>query len=232
MIARSEKMPWYNGPCLIQAIDLLESPKRPTEKPLRIPINDVYKIEGFGTVAVGRVETGVLKKKANIVFAPGNMKSEVKSIEMHHEQVEVANPGDNVGFNVKIKANDIKRGCVAGDAMIDPPKEVQEFVAQIVVVNHPGTIKKGYSPIVDCHTSHIACKFQEIKAKIDRRTGAIKEQNPNSIANGDSALVLMKPLKPLCCETFNEYPPLGRFAVRDMKCTVAVGVIKEIKRKE
>lgn len=232
MIAKSEKMPWYNGPCLIEAIDLLEAPKRPTEKPLRIPINDVYKIEGFGTVAVGRVETGVLKKKANIVFAPGNLRSEVKSIEAHHEQIEFANPGENVGFNVKLKANDIKRGFVAGDAVVDPPKEVEEFLSQIVVLNHPGTIKKGYSPIVDCHTSHIACKFEELRAKIDRRNGAIKEENPNSIANGDSALVLMKPLKPLCCETFSEYPPLGRFAVRDMKCTVAVGVIKEIKRKK
>lgn len=153
-------MPWYNGPYLTQAIDLLETPRRPIEKPLRIPINDVYKIDGYGTVAVGRVETGVLRKKANLVFAPGNLKSQVKSIEMHHEQVEVANPGDNVGFNIKLKANEIKRGFVAGDALVDPPKEVQSFVAQIIVVNHPGTIKKGYTPIVDCHTSHIACKFE------------------------------------------------------------------------
>ncbi len=124
MIQKSEKMPWYDGPCLIKAIDTLQAPRRPVEKPLRIPINDVYKIEGFGTVAVGRVETGVLKKKANIVFAPGNLKSDVKSIEMHHEQVEQAQPGDNVGFNIKLKVNEIKRGFVAGDAVNDPPKEV------------------------------------------------------------------------------------------------------------
>lgn len=123
MVQRSEKIPWYNGPCLIEAVDLLEVPRRPVEKPLRVPINDVYKIEGYGTVAVGRVETGVLRKKANIVFAPGDLKSEVKSIEMHHEQVEVANPGDNVGFNVKLKVNEIKRGYVAGDVNADPPKE-------------------------------------------------------------------------------------------------------------
>lgn len=124
MIAKSEKMPWYNGPCLVEAIDLLEAPRRPVEKPLRIPINDVYKIPGIGTIAVGRVETGVLKKNANIVFAPGNLKSEVKSIETHHEQVLIANPGDNIGFNIKLKANEIKRGFVAGDALVDPPKEV------------------------------------------------------------------------------------------------------------
>ena len=232
LTVKSEKMGWYTGPTLIQAIDLLEAPKRPTEKPLRIPINDVYKIDGYGTVAVGRVETGVLKKKANIVFAPGNLRSEVKSIEMHHEQVEIANPGDNVGFNIKLKPNQIKRGFVAGDALNDPPKEVEEFVAQVVIVNHPNSIKSGYTPVVDCHTCHIACKFQKLIAKIDRRTGAVKEENPKQLKNGDSALVLMKPTKPFCCQTFAEYPPLGRFAVRDMKCTVAVGVIKEIKRKQ
>lgn len=173
----------------------------------------------------------MLKKKANIVFAPGDLRSEVKSIEMHHEQADLANPGDNVGFNVKLKANEIKRGMVAGDSLIDPPKEVEEFVAQIVIVNHPNSIKAGYTPIVDCHTSHIACKFEKLIAKIDRRTGAVKEESPKEIKNGDSALVLMKPTKPFCCEVFADYPPLGRFAVRDMKCTVAVGIIKEIKRK-
>lgn len=232
LITKSANMPWYDGPHLVQAIDNLQTPKRPIEKPLRIPINDVYKIEGHGTVAVGRVETGVLRKKANVVFAPGNLKTDVKSIEMHHEQVEFANPGDNVGFNIKLKVNEVKRGYVAGDAMIDPPKEVEEFVAQIIVINHPGTIKKGYTPIVDCHTSHIACKIVEIKAKVDRKTGAITQQTPNSIANGDSALVVMKPLKPFVCEVFSEYPPLGRFAVRDMKNTVAVGIVKEVRRKE
>lgn len=231
MIERSANMKWYDGPCLTEAIDLLEAPKRPVDKPLRIPINDVYKIEGFGTVAVGRVETGILKKKVNVTFAPGKAQSEVKSIEMHHEQIESAEPGENVGFNIKLKTNEVKRGYVAGETNRDPPKETEDFVAQIIVLNHPGSIKKGYTPVIDCHTSHIACKFDELRATIDRRTGVVKQENPDAIKNGDSALVLMKPQKPFCCETFAEYPPLGRFAVRDMKKTVAVGVIKTVNKK-
>ena len=151
---------------------------------------------------------------------------------MHHEQVEKAEPGDNVGFNVKIKANEIKRGYVAGNSQQDPPKVAENFVAQIIVINHPSTIKKGYTPVVDCHTSHIACKFEEITAKVDRRTGVPTENNPEGLRNGDSGLVVLRPQKEMCCEVFSEYPPLGRFAVRDLRQTVAVGIIKEVKKKD
>jgi elongation factor 1-alpha len=152
---------------------------------------------------------------------------------MHHESIPEAIPGDNVGFNVKnLSIKDIKRGNVCGDSKNDPPKEVDTFLAQIIIMNHPGQIENGYTPVLDCHTAHIACKFQEIKCKIDRRTGKATEEEPKFIKNGDSALVTMKPTKPLSCETFAEYPPLGRFAVRDMKQTVAVGVIKGTVRKE
>lgn len=227
MLERSPNTPWYKGPILIEALDLIEPPKRPTEKPLRIPLQDVYKIGGIGTVPVGRVETGILKPGMSVTFAPTGVKSEVKSVEMHHEALAEAIPGDNVGFNVKgLSVTDIKRGNVAGDSKNDPPQETESFLAQVIIMNHPGQIENGYCPVLDCHTAHIACKFSEIKSKIDRRTGKATEEEPKFIKNGDSALVIMKPTKPMCCETFAEYPPLGRFAVRDMKQTVAVGVIK------
>jgi elongation factor 1-alpha len=152
---------------------------------------------------------------------------------MHHESIPEAIPGDNVGFNVKgLSIKDIKRGYVCGDAKSDPPKEVESFLAQVIIMNHPGQIENGYTPVLDCHTAHIACKFHEIQAKIDRRTGKATEEEPKCVKNGDSALIILKPTKPMCCETFTEYPPLGRFAVRDMKQTVAVGVIKQTTRKE
>nr|CAX72181.1 eukaryotic translation elongation factor 1 alpha 2 [Schistosoma japonicum] len=210
----------------------MEPPSRPTDKPLRIPLQDVYKIGGIGTVPVGRVETGIIRPGMVVTFAPHGLTTEVKSVEMHHEALTEAFPGDNVGFNVKnVSVKDIRRGNVAGDSKNDPPKETESFTAQVIVMNHPGEIKNGYSPVLDCHTAHIACKFNEITEKLDRRSGKKIEDNPKSIKSGDAAIVELVPSKPLCVETFQQYPPLGRFAVRDMKQTVAVGVIKSVNKK-
>jgi len=218
---------------LIEAIDAMEPPKRPTDLPLRLPLQDVYKIGGIGTVPVGRVETGIIKPGMNVVFAPPMVSTEVKSVEMHHTQMPEAVPGDNVGFNIKnVSVKDIRRGNVCGDSKKEPPRGAKNFTAQVIVMNHPGEIKAGYSPVLDCHTAHIACKFAEIKVKMDRRSGKVKEENPKSIKKGDAAMVVMEPSKPMCVETFKEFPPLGRFAVRDMKQTVAVGVIKGVEKVE
>merc|ERR1712216_774876 len=227
MIDKSSNMPWYKGPCLLEALDQIKPPKRPVDKPLRLSLQDVYKIGGIGTVPVGRVETGCLKPGMVVTFAPSQLSTEVKSVEMHHESLPEAVPGDNVGFNVKnVSVKDIRRGNVCGDSKKDPPKGASTFFAQVIVMNHPGQVSNGYSPVLDCHTAHIACKFAEIKEKVDRRTGKSTENNPKFIKSGDAAIVLLTPSKPMCVEAFTDYPPLGRFAVRDMRQTVAVGVIK------
>merc|ERR1711972_348906 len=228
-----DNMGWYNGPTLVGALDGMTAPERPIDKPLRLPINDVFKIGGIGTVPVGRVETGVLKPGMIVKFTPSNLSSECKSVEMHHEQLPQAIPGDNVGFSVRnISVKDIKRGFVCSNDKEDPARECTDFLAQVIVLNHPNQINAGYSPVLDCHTTHTACKFDTITAKIDRRTGKTLEENPQFIKSGDAALVKLLPSKPMCVETFKDYPPLGRFAVRDMKQTVAVGVIKELQKKE
>ena len=233
MLELSDNMPWYKGQFLIQALDALEVPKRPHAKPLRVPLQDVYKISGIGTVPVGRVETGILRPGMVLTFAPMNVTTECKSVEMHHESLTEATPGDNVGFNVKnLSVKDLRRGFVASDSKNDPAKDTENFLAQVIVLNHPGQIQNGYAPVLDCHTSHIACKFATIECKIDRRTGKSIEEEPKFIKSGDAAMVRMIPQKPMCVEVFSQYPPLGRFAVRDMKQTVAVGVIKEVLRKE
>jgi elongation factor 1-alpha len=221
----------FTGKTLLEALDSSLPPKRPDDKPLRVPLQDVYKIGGIGTVPVGRVETGILKPNMVVTFAPVGLTTEVKSVEMHHEALEQAVPGDNVGFNVKnVAVKDLRRGYVAGDSKNDPPKGAADFDAQVIVLNHPGEIHAGYSPVFDCHTAHIACKFSELKEKIDRRTNKKMEDNPKCIKMGDSAIVKMIPSKPMCVESYMEYPPLGRFAVRDMRQTVAVGVIKAVNK--
>jgi elongation factor 1-alpha len=232
MLEKSDNMPWYKGPTLLEALDGISEPKRPSDKPLRLPLQDVYKIGGIGTVPVGRVETGILKPGQVVTFAPSAITTEVKSIEMHHESLPQATPGDNVGFNVKnVAVKDLRRGFVAGDSKQDPPIETESFNAQVIVLNHPGEIHNGYAPVLDCHTAHIACKFSELLTKVDRRSGKELEKEPKNIKSGDAAIVKLIPSKPMCVETFMEYPPLGRFAVRDMRQTVAVGVIKEVTKK-
>jgi len=233
MIEASTRMPWYKGPTLLAALDNLEAPIRPLDKALRLPLQDVYKIGGIGTVPVGRVETGIMKPNDVVTFAPSGVTTEVKSIEMHHESLAEAVPGDNVGFNVKnISVKDIRRGFVCSNAKNDPARECENFTAQVIVLNHPGSITAGYAPVLDCHTCHIACKFAVLEKKLDRRSGATVEENPKSLKAGEAAMVQMLPSKPMCVETFTDYAPLGRFAVRDMRQTVAVGIIKGVAKKD
>jgi len=245
MIEQSTNMSWFkgwkverkegnsSGTTLLEALDSIIPPARPTDKPLRLPLQDVYKIGGIGTVPVGRVETGIIKPGMLVTFAPVALTTEVKSVEMHHESLPEALPGDNVGFNVKnVSVKDIKRGYVASDSKRTPASGCANFTAQVIVLNHPGQICNGYSPVLDCHTAHIACKFNEIKEKVDRRTGKSTESNPKFIKSGDAAIVELVPSKPMCVEAFSDFAPLGRFAVRDMRQTVAVGVIKSVIAKD
>lgn len=243
MLEASPNMAWYkgwtierksgnvSGKTLLEALDGIEPPSRPTDKALRLPLQDVYKIGGIGTVPVGRVETGVIKPGMVVTFAPQMLSTEVKSVEMHHEALQEAMPGDNVGFNIKnVSVKEIRRGNVCGDSKNDPPKGTKSFNAQVIIIAHPGQIGAGYCPVLDCHTAHIACKFEELIEKIDRRSGKKIEDAPKFVKSGDAAIIKLIPTKPMCVESFADYPPLGRFAVRDMRQTVAVGVIKSVEK--
>uniref|UniRef100_G1T3I6 Elongation factor 1-alpha n=1 Tax=Oryctolagus cuniculus TaxID=9986 RepID=G1T3I6_RABIT len=226
MLEPSANMPWFkgwkvtrkdgnaSGTTLLEALDCILPPTRPTDKPLRLPLQDVYKIGGIGTVPVGRVETV-------------NVTTEVKSVKMHHEALSEALPGDNVGFNVKnVSVKDVRRGNVAGDSKNDPPMEAAGFTAQVIILNHPGQISAGYAPVLDCHTAHIACKFAELKETIDHHSGKKLEDGPKFLKSGDAVIVDMVPGKPMCVESFSDYPPLGHF--KNLPCSW-IGRINVIK---
>ena len=229
---KSPDTPWYTGPTLLEALDTLKEPEKPTDKPLRLPIQDVYSISGIGTVPVGRVETGIMKKGMKVSFQPANKDGEIKSIEMHHEEIPQALPGDNVGFNVRgLGKGDIRRGDVCGPADA-PPTVADEFTAQIVILQHPSAITIGYTPVFHCHTTQTACTFVELKRKLDPRTGQTKEENPTFLKSGDAAIVQIKPTKPMVIENVKDLPQLGRFAIRDMGQTIAAGMCIAVQPKQ
>lgn len=233
---KSEKMPWYKGPCVYEQFDLFEEPKKPVDLPLRMPIQEVYSITGVGTVPVGKIETGKMKPGDKVIILPARtgqgIVGEVKSIEMHHQSLSEAIAGDNVGVNIRgVGKQDIDRGDVI--AHVDnPPTVAEEFMAQIVVINHPTVIAKGYTPVLHVHTAQVPVKFEELLKKIDPKTGQVIQENPEFLKNGDIAIVKLKPLKPLVIETQKTNPHLSRFAIRDAGRTVAAGVCIEVKAKK
>jgi len=231
IMKKSPNMPWWNGPTLLEALNSLQVPPKPIDKPLRLPIQDVYSITGIGTVPVGRIETGVLKVGDQVVFEPSHKSGDVKSIEMHHEPLQQAEPGDNIGFNVRgISKTDIRRGDVAGHPT-NPPTVAVSFTAQIVVLNHPSVIAPGYTPVFHAHTAQVACTITEILKTIDPRNGTTKEEHPSHIQTGDVAIVKVVPTKPMVIEKVSEFPPMARFAVRDMGQTVAAGQCIDVEKK-
>ncbi len=229
----SENLKWWNGPTLLQALDNLKVPEKPIDKPLRLPVQDVYSITGIGTVPVGRVETGVLKVGDKVVFQPADKQGEVKSIEMHHEPLQQAEPGDNVGFNVRggIAKNDIKRGGDVCGHVTSPPTVVRAFTAQIVVLNHPSAIAVGYKPVFHVHTAQVACRFEQIIKTVNPKDGTTLKENPDYIKTGDIAVVKIVPDRPFVIEKVSDIPQLGRFAIRDMGQTVAAGQCIDVEAK-
>ncbi len=232
VVKKSEKTAWYAGPTFLEALDQFVEPKKPMDKPLRLPIQEVFTITGQGTVPVGRVESGVLKPNTTVVVMPEGVTGEVKSIEMHHQPLTQAIPGDNVGFVLKgVEKKAIKRGSVVG-LPSNPPTVVEDFTAQVVVLNHPTAIGKNYTPVFHIHTAQVTCQVVEILEKKDPKTGQTLQKNPDFIKTGDVAIIKCKPTQPLVTEKYSEFPALGRFAMRDMGQTVAAGVVLDFTPKK
>jgi elongation factor 1-alpha len=235
IVKKPTKMPWYKGKTLLETLDDLKVPDKPTNLPMRMPIQDVYNITGIGVVPVGRIETGIMKVGDKVIAVPGRegkgVPGEVKTIEMHHESMTQAEPGDNVGVSIRgFGKKDIARGDVIGPAD-NVPTVAKEFRAQIVVLNHPSVITVGYTPVFHIHTAQIACQVVAIEKKLNPATGEVLQENPDFIKNGDAAIVRIKPLQPLVIERQKDIPQMSRFAVRDSGQTVAAGMCIEITQK-
>jgi len=233
---KSDKMPWYKGPILLELLDELKVPEKPTKLPLRMPIQEVYSIKGIGCVPVGRIETGVMKAGDKIIAVPARegkgITGEVKSIEMHHETIQKAEPGDNIGFNVRgMTKKDIARGDVVGHAD-KVPTLAEEFTARIVVLEHPTVITVGYTPVFHIHTAQVACTITELQKKLNPATGEVVQENPDFIKKGDAAIIKVKPTQPVVVEKTDEIPEMSRFAIRDSGTTVAAGMVIDIKAKK
>ena len=228
---KSDKLSWYDGPTLIEAIDNFTLPEKPLKKPLRIPIQDSYKIKGTGVVPVGRVETGVLNKNDKIIIMPTGFEGEVRSIEMHHEEIDKAEPGDNIGMSIRgITTADASRGDCLGHPD-NPPTVINpsgKWTGQIIVIFHPTAIAQGYTPVVHAHTAQVAAKFVSLLKKLDQKTGAVIEDSPKFLKRNEAAIVELSPIKKMCLEKYEDFPEMGRFAVRDMGRTVAVGIVKDL----
>jgi len=235
VVKKSDKLSWYTGKTLLETLDTLKVPEKPTKLPLRLPIQDVYNITGIGVVPVGRVETGVMKIGDKVTIVPGRegkgISGEVKSIEMHHEQMQEAIPGDNVGFNVRgIGKKDIARGDVLGHAD-NVPTVAKEFTAQMVILNHPTVVTAGYTPVFHIHTAQVACRIEKIEKKLNPATGETMQENPDFVKNGDAAIVKVVPVQPVVIEKQKDIPHMSRFAVRDSGTTVAAGMCIDLVKK-
>ncbi len=236
VVKKSANMPWYKGPTILEQLDLFSEPQKPTNLPLRMPIQDVYEITGIGTVPVGKIETGIVKTGQKVIILPGRtgkgIEGEIKTIEMHHEQMPEAIAGDNVGINIRgVGKKDIARGDVICDAA-KPATVVEEFTAQIAVINHPTVIAKGYTPVFHVHTAQVPCQFIELQKKLDPKTGQASQENPDFLKNGDVAIVKIKPIGNMVLEKQAENPHMARFAIRDAGATVAAGICIDLVAKK
>lgn len=231
---KSDKMAWYKGPTVLEQLDLFPAPEMPTNLPMRMPLQDVYDITGIGTVPVGKIETGVMKIGQKVIVLPGRsgkgIEGEVRTIEAHHEQLQSADAGDNVGINIRgVGKKDVARGDVVCEAA-KPAPIVEEFTAQVAVINHPTVLAKGYTPVFHVHTAQVPCQFVEL-LEVTHPDGT-KKENPDFLKNGDVAKVKIKPMGNLVLEKQSDNPHMSRFAIRDAGATVAAGVCIELTEKK
>mmetsp|Transcript_57338 Transcript_57338/g.134421 ORF Transcript_57338/g.134421 Transcript_57338/m.134421 type:complete len:443 (-) Transcript_57338:48-1376(-) len=233
LTSRSTEMPWYTGKSAAEVLEAFGAMNRPADKPLRLPILKVQSVPNVGTVIVGRVEAGTLRSGQRLLFAPSGQTAEVQSVRIFGSSGSEGKAGDIVSalMSESLQKDDVYRGMVASQSSDDPAAVAESFQAQVVVIEHPGEIRPGYCPQIAIHTALVPCEFEELLAKIDKKTGKELEASPASAKSGDIVSVQMRPRSKVCIEQFGAYASLGRFVVREGGRTVAVGVVKEVSKR-
>jgi len=253
LLTKSDKMPWWKGQdiklskketlhvdTLLDCLDkMVKTPARPRDQPLRMPCNGVYKIKGVGDVITGRVEQGFVEPGKETIFLPTHTSSKpcmgkVFTVEMHHKSVKDAGPGDNVGLNMKgLDKGNMPR---VGDVMIykgdESLKANKNFTAQVQVLDHPGQLKKGYSPIAFIRTGRSACKIADISWKIGKETGGKKAPNPPFLKANEMGQVIFEPQQPFVADAFKNCDGLGRVAIMEGATVVMLGKINAVEFKD
>jgi len=252
LIKQSENMGWWKGTDVVRADgekvhvntlkeclnDMIVYPERDNKSPLRLPISGIYKIKGVGDVLAGRVEQGIVEPNKEVIFLPTHSvgvpcPGKVFTVEMHHKRVPQANPGDNVGMNMKnLNTTNMPH---SGDVMIYkddstllPPKD---FTVVLQTLEIPGEIKTGYSPIGFVRTGRAACKISELCWKKGKETGGKKAEKPHSLKSNEMAQCVFEPLQPFMVDAFKSCEGLGRIAFLDGNTAVMLGKVMKVTTK-
>ena len=252
LLSKSANMPWWSGvditvegakhkvTCLLDFLNnVVTKPQRDTGKPMRLPLSGIYKIKGVGDVLAGRVEQGVVKPNEEVLFMPTHTAStpcvgKVFTVEMHHKRVDAANPGDNVGMNIKglDKINMPRTGDVMIYKKDTSLKACQNFNAQVQVLDVPGQLKPGYSPVAFVRCGRSACKMTELVFKVGKETGGKKLESPMALKSNEVAEAVFEPQHPFVVDHFKACDGLARIAFLDGNTAVMLGKITKVQFKE
>ncbi|KAJ6237219.1 translation factor [Anaeramoeba flamelloides] len=232
LIEKTEQLGWWKGPTFLEALNNLKAPSRKTIIPLRFTIRKPERISGIGTVVVGKVETGQVRVGQKLYSPILEQQFVVNSIEKFHQKVQVGECGALVGLNLRnVPWRGLRKVFVLGDLYDDIPRKIIQFTAKITVLNtNPKRVKVGYNPIIHISTAHHLCRLEKIVAKIEKSTNEVLEQNPSFLKKNDSAIVIFKPLRPICAECFHQHPALGRILIQEHNIIVCAGIITDVQK--
>lgn len=222
--------PWYNGEPLLRHLDTMPMVDRKLNAPLMIPVSEKYK--DMGTIIVGKVESGLLRKGDSLILMPNKQEVEASAIynEMEDE-VQQALCGDNVRIRLRgVDDEDISPGFVLTSPN-KPIHAVRQFEAQLAILEHKNIICAGYSAVMHCHTLAEEVTLVSLLHYFDKATGRKSRKPPQFAKRGQKIVALIETTQAVCVEKFADYPQLGRFTLRDEGRTIAIGKITKLVEK-
>ncbi|EGW32816.1 uncharacterized protein SPAPADRAFT_60161 [Spathaspora passalidarum NRRL Y-27907] len=219
--------PWYSGPALLEYLDNMEHLNRKINGHFMLPISG--KMKDMGTVVEGKIESGHIRKNGNLLLMPNKTSVEVLTIYNETEQeCDVAYSGEQVRLRLKgVEEEDLQPGYVLTSPQF-PVKTVTKFEAQIAIVELKSILSNGFSCVMHLHTAIEEVKFVELKHKLEKGTNRKSKKPPAFAKKGMKIIAVLEVNELICAETYNNYPQLGRFTLRDQGTTIAIGKITKL----